>query len=134
MREHNYNFSPDKFKCFVRYMVQAAKQKRCVPYYELENVFGLSHKQVSYYAGRLGDYCIHKQIPLLNGLMISTTKCAPSEGFSRYQEQCGRSWGEIVSDCWKHFHVTTTREKQIQDFGGLDNEIESFLAQRGFVG
>ena len=127
MSKSDYNFSPDKFKCFVRFMIQAAKQKRCVPYYELENVFGLSHKQVGYYAGRLGDYCLHKNSPLLNGLIISANKCAPSKGFDWYQEQYGKGWGEVVSNCWKHFHVTATREKQVQDFSGLDGEIESFL-------
>ncbi len=122
-----YNFSHDKFKCFVRFMIQAAKQKRCVPYYELENMFGLSHKQVSYYAGQLGDYCLHKNIPLLNGLIISTTECAPSKGFDWYQKKYDKSWGEVVSGCWKHFHVTSTRKKQVQNFSGLDSEVESFL-------
>jgi hypothetical protein len=121
------SFSPDKFKCFVRCMIQAAKQKRCVPYYELENAFGLNHGQVGYYAGMLGDYCFHRDLPPLNGLIISTTECVPSEGFDSYQERYGRSWGKVVSACWKHFHVTTTREKQVQDFSGLDSYVDSFL-------
>lgn len=121
------NFSPDKFKCFVRYMIQAAKQKRCTPYYELENSFGLSHKQGGFYAGKLGDYCIHQGMPLLNGLIISSTDCRPSEGFDWYNSQYGKSWGEIVSNCWKYFHITSSREKQTQDFGGLDDQIENFL-------
>ena len=117
----------EKFKCFVRYMIQVAKQKRCVPYYELENAFGLNHKQAGAYSGKLGDYCLKNEIPLLNSLIISATECKPSHGFDWYEKQYGKSWGEMVSECWKYFHVTSTREKQVQDFSGLDEKIESFL-------
>ncbi|MBB1271162.1 hypothetical protein [Shewanella sp. SR44-3] len=119
--------SDDKFKCFVRYMIQAAKEKRCVPYVELENVFGLAHDYVGWYAGVLGDYCLNRDLPMLNGLIISSTNCVPSEGFDWYQEEYGRSWGEIVSECWQHFHVTSTRAKQSQDFSGRDNDVANFL-------
>ncbi|KAA3615826.1 MAG: hypothetical protein D8M58_16705 [Calditrichaeota bacterium] len=127
MQYSNINFSPDKFKCFVRYLIQAAKDKRCVTYKELENLFGLSHKQAGHYAGKLGDYCLESDLPALNGLIISSTQCVPSEGFNWYQEQFGMSWGELVSKCWKYFHVTSTREKQVQDFSGLDSDISNFL-------
>lgn len=118
-----------KFKAFVRYMVNAAKQKRCVPYVEVENVFGLSHKQAGLYAGKLGDYCNAVGYPPLNGLIISSTDCVPSNGFDWYQQQYGKSWGEIVKDCWFRFRVTSSREKQSQDFGGIDTDIENFLRQ-----
>jgi hypothetical protein len=127
MQSSNLNFSPDKFKCFVRYLIQTAKDKRCVPYYEVENLFGLSHKQAGYYAGRLGDYCLSRELPALNSLLISNTECLPSEGFDWYQDQFGKSWGELVSECWKYFHVTATRKKQVQDFSGIDADIQDFL-------
>ena len=129
MNDEKLNFQPEKFKIFVRYLIQVAKEKRCVPYNELENVFGLSHKQIGYYAGRLGDYCILRKIPPLNGLIINATDCVPSHGFNWYQEQYKKSWGEGVSGCWKKFRVTTTREKQVQDFSQRDSDIEKFLAE-----
>lgn len=122
------NFSLDKFKCFVRYMILAAKDKRCVTYYELENSFGLSHKGVGYYAGQLGDYCSDMKFPLLNGLIISSTNSCPSKGFDWYQKEYGKSWGEIVTECWKYFHITSSREKQVKDFAGLDSSIVKFLS------
>ena len=128
-RNAGINFNSEKFKCLVRYMILAAKQKRCVPYYELENCFGLSHKQVGYYAGILGDYCIEEKLPRLNGLIISSTDCRPSKGFNWYQKEYGKSWGELVTNCWKWFHVVSSRKKQVQDFSGLDNEIDIFLAK-----
>lgn len=127
MNDEILNFQPEKFKVFVRYLIQIAKEKRCVPYYELENVFGLSHEQVGYYAGRLGDYCNSRRIPPLNGLIISATDCVPSHGFDWYQKQYKKSWGEVVSGCWREFHVTSTREKQVQDFGQRDTDVENFL-------
>ena len=101
--------SEDKFKCFVRYVIQVAKDKRCVPYYELENVFGLAHNVVGWYAGRLGDYCNARSLPMLNCLIVSSTTCEPSEGFEWYLKHAGTSWGEMVSSCWKKFHVTSTK-------------------------
>lgn len=127
MANGNTEVRPDKFKVFVRYMIQVAKDKRCVPYYELENVFGLNHKQVGYYAGKLGYYCLEREMPPLNGLIINSTDCVPSNGFDWYQEEYEYSWGEIVSHCWKYFHVTSTREKQVQDYSGRDNDVEEFL-------
>lgn len=121
------NFSADKFKCFVRYMIQAAQQKRCVPYYELENLFGLGHDQCGYYAGRLGDYCISNKLPRLNGLIISSNDCVPSKGFDWYRKECGKSWGEIISECWKHYHITSNRPKQVKNFSGLDHKIDVYL-------
>ncbi len=120
--------SHDKFKCFVRYMIQVAKEKRCVSYVELENVFGLAHDYVGWYAGVLGEYCLDRDLPILNGLIISSTECVPSEGFDWYQNEYGRSWGEIVSECWRYFHVTSSRAKQSQDFSKKDADIADFLS------
>jgi len=121
------SISADKFKCFVRYMIQAAKQKRCVPYFELENIFGLGHDSVGWYAGTLGDYCKARDLPLLNSLIINSTTCEPSDGFESYQRADGRHWGEILRDCWQKFHVTSNREKQSQDFGQRDADVAEFL-------
>ena len=132
MATRSQAFSEDKFKCFVRYMIQAAKQKRCVTYVELENAFGLGHGQVGWYSGMLGDYCNSRKLPLLNGLIIiSSTDCAPSQGFNWYQKQYKKSWGQIVTECWKEFHVTTSRAKQSEDFGGRDTDIAAFIASAG---
>jgi hypothetical protein len=119
-----------KFKAFVRYMVNVAKQKRCAPYFEVENVFGLSHKLAGIYAGDLGDFCNAVGYPPLNGLIISSTDCVPSNGFDWYQKRYGKSWDEIVRDCWYRFHVKSSRTKQSQDFSGIDNRIEQFLRKR----
>jgi hypothetical protein len=125
------SFSEDKFKCFVRFMIQAAKQKRCVTYVELENTFGLGHGQVGWYAGMLGDYCQARKMPFLNGLIISSTNCAPSQGFDWYQKEYDTSWGEIVSDSFKYFHVTSSRAKQSEGFGGRDKDVSEFLKING---
>lgn len=117
----------EKFKVFVRYLIQVAKQKRCVPYNELENVFGLSHSQVGLFAGKLGDYCIDRKIAKLNGLIISVTDCIPSSGYDWYQRKYGKHWGEIVTECWREFHVTSSRQKQVQNFSKRDLDVQRFL-------
>ena len=122
-------FSEEKFKCFVRYMIQVAKQKRCVTYVELENAFGLGHGQLGWYAGKLGDYCNSTGLPLLNGLIISSTECGPSNGFDWYEAQYEKTWGEIVSECFKYFHVTSTRAKQSEGFSGRDGDVSKFLKE-----
>ncbi|PNI03271.1 hypothetical protein C1N32_16860 [Vibrio diazotrophicus] len=123
----NISVSPDKFKCFVRYMIQAAKQKRCVSYVELENCFGLSHDYVGWYAGVLGNYCLERELPMLNGLIVSSSECIPSEGFNWYEKEYGKSWGEIISECWKYFHVTSSRTKQSQHYSKRDADVAEFL-------
>ncbi|AVW95383.1 hypothetical protein DA442_09560 [Vibrio parahaemolyticus] len=89
-------FNSEKFKCFVRFMINVAKEKRCVTYKEVENIFGLSHKQAGIYAGRLGDYCIDRELPLLNSLIINTTDCVPSEGYEWYDEHTGMHWERLL--------------------------------------
>ncbi|KJZ14921.1 hypothetical protein TW85_07495 [Marinomonas sp. S3726] len=125
----NRNFQPEKFKVFVRHMIQVAKEKRCVTYNELENIFGLSHAQVGYYSGALGDYCISKDLPPLNALVISSTDCTPSHGFDWYQEHYEVSWGELISNCYQAFHVTQTAQKKVQDFSGRDRDVENWLEE-----
>jgi len=123
------SFSDEKFKCFVRYLIRVAKDKRCVTYKEIENIFGLSHKQAGIYAGLLGDYCLSKNLPLLNGLIINATNCIPSEGYDWYEEHAQMTWGEVIARCWKRFHVTQEHVKQSQDFSGRDIDVQRFLIE-----
>ena len=127
MTNNDSNFQPERFKCFVRFLINVAKDKRCVTYKELENIFGLSHQQVGIYAGTLGDYCVTRNLPLLNGLVINATDCIPSEGYEWYQQQSNMSWGEVIASCWKEFHVTQGHAKQSQDFSKRDVDVEDFL-------
>ncbi|MBE4467430.1 hypothetical protein HJ014_22665 [Vibrio parahaemolyticus] len=120
-------FNSEKFKCFVRFMINVAKEKRCVTYKEIENIFGLSHKQAGIYAGTLGNYCIKRELPLLNSLIINATDCVPSEGYEWYDAHAGMHWGEVVANCWCEFHVTQDLAKQSQDFSGRDADVEDFL-------
>ncbi len=68
-----------------------------------------------------------RKIPALNGLIINSTNCIPSRGFNWYKNKYNKSWGKLVSDCWRKFRVTSTREKQVQDFRQRDGDIEDFL-------
>lgn len=68
-----------------------------------------------------------RKLPPLNGLIINTKDCVPSNGFNWYQQQYGKTWGEVVCNCWKVFHVSSSREKQVKDFRQRDNDIESLL-------
>lgn len=123
-RSEYANLDSGKFKCFVRYLIQVAKEKRCVTYRELENLFGLNHDLVGTYAGAIGDYCINRNLPPLNALIISSSDCKPSGGYSWYHEHWGKPWGEVVSACWKHFH---TGAQSFDDFAGRDNDVQAFL-------
>jgi hypothetical protein len=121
------NFQAEKFKVFVRFMINVAKEKRCVTYSEIENVFGLSHEAAGFYAGALGHYCLFKKLRALNSLIISSTECIPSDGFDWYFEQYKMSWGEMVSSCFREFHVTQAPSKRSQDFGGRDSDVQEWL-------
>ena len=130
MTEENFNFQPEKFKCFVRYLISVAKDKRCTTYKEIENIFGLSHRQAGWYAGMLGNYCIDRKIPLLNALIINATDCIPSEGYEWYEKQSGMTWGQVIAACWREYHVTQAHAKQSQDYSGRDADVEIFLSSR----
>lgn len=71
-------FDHGKFKSIYRYLVQAAMEMRCVPYIELQNVFGVSRKDIGHYAGRVGDYCLDNNLPLLNALIVTTSTYLPN--------------------------------------------------------
>lgn len=120
----------EKFKCFVRYIINAARHKRCVTYHELQNIFGLNRKQVGEYAGALGDFCLDNNYPLLNGLIVNTTTCTPSHGFNWYQKKYNRLWGEIISECWRKFHVKSTQFQKRKGFSELSPDLEAFLQEQ----
>lgn len=113
-------YNPVVFSLIVRYLIKAAQDKRAVPYFELENLFGLSHNMAGFYAGCVGNFCQEQgwPRPLLNSLVINTKNCQPSEGFDGYLPE-DKSWGNCLSECWAYFHVTSPREQQVRNFSGL---------------
>ncbi|MDU8499906.1 hypothetical protein RYB01_12020 [Pseudomonas syringae] len=119
-------FKLEVFSNILRYLILAAQAKRVVPYNELENAFGLSHNMAGYYAGIVGDFCHDNDWPLLNSLVINTTTCMPSEGFDAYLEDSKMNWGECLAQCWKHFHLTTSREHQVRNFSGLTSLVREW--------
>lgn len=119
-------FKLEVFSNILRYLILAAQSKRVVPYNELENAFGLSHNMAGYYAGIVGTFCHDNNWPLLNSLVINTTSCMPSEGFDAYLDDSGMNWGECLAECWKHFHLTTSREHQVKNFSGLTSLVREW--------
>ena len=119
-------FKLEVFSNILRYLVLAAQAKRVVPYHELENAFGLSHNMAGYYAGIVGDFCNDNDWPLLNSLVINTSSCMPSEGFDTYLVNLDVSWGECLAQCWKHFHLATSREHQVRNFSGLTSLVREW--------
>ncbi|KTB59605.1 MULTISPECIES: hypothetical protein [Pseudomonas] len=114
------------FSNILRYLILAAQAKRVVPYNELENAFGLSHNMAGFYAGTVGNFCCDNGWPLLNALVVNTTTCMPSEGFDAYLEDSDMSWGDCLAQCWKHFHLTTSRELQVRNFSGLTTLVRKW--------
>jgi hypothetical protein len=114
------------FSNILRYLILAAQTKRVVPYNELENAFGLSHNMAGFYAGTVGNFCGDNGWPLLNALVVNTTTCMPSEGFDAYLEDSDLSWGDCLAQCWKHFHLTTSRELQVRNFSGLTTLVREW--------
>ena len=110
----------------LRYLIQAAQQKRVVPYHELENIFGLSHNMAGYYTGQVGEFCQDQGWPLLNALVINTTHCKPSAGFEPFLNSDGNEWGECLANCWREFHLPTTRELQVRNFSGLNKMVQEW--------
>nr|WP_128797213.1 hypothetical protein [Corallococcus coralloides] len=126
----NYTIDPERFKIFVRYMILTAQNKRCATYHELENILGLNHGQMGFYAGRLGDYCMARRLPPLNALIINATNCIPSGGFAWYQKKYKKAWGVLASNCWRRFRVTSSRSKQVQNFSKRDLDVAIFLSSK----
>ncbi len=112
----------------LRYLIHAAQQKRLVPYYELENLFGLSHNMAGDYAGKVGNFCLaNKGWPLLNALVINTRDCSPSHGFDSYlADSQYENWGEALSGCFKYFHQPSSRAKQVEHYSGLSKVVKAW--------
>ena len=111
----------------LRYLIHAAQQKRLVPYHELENLFGLSHNMAGFYSGKVGDFCLEQEWPMLNALVINTTHCIPSHGFDYYLKKydCD-NWGEALSHCFKYFHQKSSRAQQVQHYSGLTKVVKEW--------
>ncbi|RON96496.1 hypothetical protein BK672_07990 [Pseudomonas fluorescens] len=122
-------FNLDTFSSILRYLILAAQAKRVVPYNELENAFGLSHNMAGFYAGMVGNFCYDNKLPLLNSLVINTTACKPSEGFDAYLDDSKMTWGDCLAQCWKYFHLTTSRVHQVKNFSGLTDLVRKWGAQ-----
>lgn len=121
------NINQDVFNVFVRYMIFVAKNKRFVAYDELENIFGFSHNMVGAYAGELARFCNDHGYPLLNTLIINKTDMKPSYDMHSFVEQAKlKTVEENMFACFKRFHVTSTREKQVKDFSGLNDYIRDW--------
>lgn len=124
-------FDSAVFANILRYLIFAAQKKCVVPYHELENVFGLSHNMAGFYAGQVGNFCQDNDWPLLNGLVVNTTNCQPSEGFDGYLKHSGMAnWGDCLAQCWQHFHLPTSREHQVRNFTGLTNTVREWTEAR----
>lgn len=119
-------FNLDVFSGILRYLVFSAQSKRVVPYNELENLFGLSHNMAGNYAGIVGDFCKDNGWPLLNALVINTTTCKPSSGFDSYLGDSESDWGQCLAECWRFFHLTTSREHQVKNFSGLTTLVREW--------
>lgn len=122
-------FKYGKFKVLYRYLVRAAMEKRCVPYIELQNVLGVSRQHIGFYAGQIGNYCLERELPLLNALIINTAECTPSDGFDDYAAERDMSWGELLSECWKRYHVASARKAEAKNFSGLESDLDEFLSE-----
>ena len=122
----NHSLDEGKFKVFVRYMVCVAENKRCVTYRELEQIFGLGHDYVGWFAGILGFYCNYPEWPMLNSLIINSTDCVPSNGFTDFEQYTNKSWGELIAECWKYFHVKYAEDNK-DNYSGLDTNVADFI-------
>lgn len=112
----------------IRFLIKTAQEKRVVMYYELENLFGLSHKAAGDYAGAVGDFCIDKEYPLLNSLIINATTCKPSKGFDKYLADLEYdNWGDCLAGCWRYFHITSSRDIQVRNFTGLNVVVREWV-------
>ena len=120
--------NPEVFNVFFRYMINAAKHKRFIPYHELENIFGLSHNTVGFYAGALGQFCHENQYPLLNSLIVNAATPKPAHGYSEWMENAGLDvdWTDEAFKCFKRFHVTSDREQQSRHFSGMNNVVRDW--------
>lgn len=119
-------YLPEVLASIIRYLIKAAQDKRVVPYYELENIFGLSHNMAGFYAGRVGDFCLAQDMPLLNALVVNTTDCMPSHGFASYQESRNADWVTCLVQCWKEYHLPSPRELQVRNFSGLTAKVRDW--------
>ncbi|MEY0337830.1 hypothetical protein AB7V82_14605 [Providencia stuartii] len=128
MSTHIYT---EVFNIFVRYMIQVAKNKRLVPYSELENVFGFSHNMVGVYSGELAKFCNAQEWPLLNTLIINLTDMTPTYHMDDFLDNS--IYDSVESNqvgCFLFFHNKSSRAEQVKDFTGLNNVVRNWRNNR----
>ncbi len=125
MKDRFFEGREDKFICFVRYMIKAAREKRCVPYSELMNITGLSRKQIGVFSAKLAVFCDYNKWPFLNSLIINLSSSEPSGGFDDFMKKYSTDidWRTEHIKCWKRFHVPEAQGRGNQFFSGLDAKI-----------
>ena len=131
-------FCHKTFVHIFRYMITAAQEKRAVTYHELEKIFALGHNMVGLYAGMIGNYCLDNDLPMLNALIINSTLCKPSGGFDDYvtvynekydlEDDEASSWGDLMAECWSHYHTKQTKAQQFGSFTDLNEDIKQWLS------
>ena len=124
-----YFCEPTVLNGILRYLIKAAQDKRLVTYQEIENIFGLSHNIMAFYAGEVGYFCQDHELPLLNSLLISSTFCRPSEGWDSFPED-NTTWEDHLIHCFQFYHITTSREMQTRNFKGLNHLCREFSKNR----
>lgn len=116
---------PKILNIFLRYMINAARHKRLIPYYELQGIFGLDRGTVGKYAGCLGHFCYDNNYPLLNSLIVNADNPKPSYGYDEWMLEAGVeiNWEEEMFKCFKHYHVTSTNAKHFENLTGMTKEV-----------
>ncbi|WP_340614268.1 hypothetical protein [Xenorhabdus thailandensis] len=116
---------PNILNIFLRYMINAARNKKLVTYYELQCIFGFSRKTVGKYAGCLGHFCYENKYPLLNSLIVNIDNPKPSYGYDEWMSQAGVevNWDDEAFNCFKYYHVTSTNAKYFKHFTGMKKEV-----------
>jgi len=94
------------FSTILRLVVKAAEDKRLLPYNEVMRLLGIKRNTIECYAGLVGDFCIHNELPLLNSIIVNVKKCLPSSEFDWYEDHAGMSVNECQRACFIHFHLS----------------------------
>lgn len=121
--------NPVVFNIFFRFMINAAKNKRLVPYHELENIFGFSHNIVGMYAGNLGHFCYDNGYPLLNSIIVNASNPKPAHGYDEWvaDAELEIDWSEEMFKCFKRFHVPSDRQQQTRHFSGMNDLVKEWF-------
>ena len=74
---------------------------------------------------------------MLNALIINSSECMPSNGFDEYLKDYNetyelkgddeRDWGELVAECWAHYHIKQNKKQQFGAYTDLKEEVGEWL-------